>query len=372
MSKLNILHLRASNFYGGPERQLHFHARHAKGSDFSITVGSFTERGQSPHFLKVIAEDKIETCLFQVKNAYDPKAVVTVRNYLAKNDTGVLCTHDYRTHFIGWLATRRRKTKWMAFSRGWTRENIKVRVYHIIDKVILRLADHIVAVSEAQKHRLTRLLIPEGKISAVHNAVEPQQFENIEKIDLRSKYGFASDTFVYVSAGRFSREKGQTYLVKAADVATKRDPRICLVMFGDGPDLTRVRRMVTRLDCEDRIVCPGFEKNMLGCIKGADALVNPSLSEGLPNVVLEAMALGVPVVATAVGGVPEIIKDGQTGFLVPPRDPPAMAKLLLHVCQHTDQAAKVAEAALQYVNDNLTFDKQYQELTAIYRELLSL
>lgn len=299
---MRILHLRASNFYGGPERQLHFHARHALGSNYDITIGSFTEGGQAPQFLKVIAEDKIETCLFRVKNAYDPKAVVTVRNFLKKNDTGVLCTHDYRTHLIGWLATRRRKAKWMAFSRGWTRENVKVRLYHTIDKVILRLADHIVAVSEAQKRRLTRLLIPEGKISVVLNAIEPQQFESIRKVDLRSKYGFASDNLVYISAGRFSREKGQIYLVKATAETIEQNPRLRFVLFGDGPDLEKIRRMVASLGYEDKIRCPGFEKNMLGCIKGADVVVNPSLSEGLPNVVFEAMALGVPVVATAVGG----------------------------------------------------------------------
>ncbi len=350
---------------------MHFHARHALGSDYDITIGSFTEGGQAPQFLKVIAEDKIETCLFRVKNAYDPKAVVAVRNFLKKNDTGVLCTHDYRTHLIGWLATRQMKTKWMAFSRGWTRENVKVRLYHTIDKVILRLADHIVAVSEAQKRRLTRLLIPGGKVSVVHNAIEPQQFESIRKVDLHLKFGFAPDTLVYVSAGRFSREKGQIYLVKAAVAAIMQNPLLRFVLFGDGPDLEKVRHMVTAFGYEDRIRCPGFEKNMLGCIKAADAVVNPSLSEGLPNVMLEAMALGVPVVATDVGGVPEIIIDKETGYLVPPEDPRTLAEALLYVGRHTEQNRKVAESALRFVNDNLTFDRQNQKLAAVYRKLSS-
>jgi glycosyltransferase involved in cell wall biosynthesis len=282
-----------------------------------------------------------------------------------------MCTHDYRTHLIGWLAAGRRKTKWLAFSRGWTRESVKMRLYHTIDKVILRFADHIVAVSEAQRRRLTRLLIPEGNISVVHNAIEPQQFESIEKIDLHLKFGFASDTLVYVSAGRFSREKGQTCLVKAAVAAIMQNPRLRIVLFGDGPDLEKVRHMVTAFGYEDKIRCPGFEKNMLGCIKGADAVVNPSLSEGLPNVVLEAMALGVPVVATDVGGVPEIIIDKETGYLVPPENPRALAEALLYVGRHTEQTRKVAESALRFVNDDLTFDRQNRKLTAVYRKLSS-
>ena len=246
-----------------------------------------------------------------------------------------------------------------------------MRLYHTIDKVILRLADHIVAVSEAQKRRLTRLLIPGGKISVVHNAIEPQQFESIRKVDLRSKYGFASDNLVYISAGRFSREKGQIYLVKAAAETIEQNPRLRFVLFGDGPDLEKVCHMVTALGYEDKIRCPGFEKNMLGCIKGADVVVNPSLSEGLPNVVLEAMALGVPVVATAVGGVPEIIVDKETGYLIPPENPQALAEALLYVGRHPERTRKVAESALRFVNDNLTFDRQNRKLAAVYRKLLS-
>lgn len=368
---MKILHLRASNFYGGPERQLHFHARQARGSEFTIIIGSFTEYAQTPQFLKVIAEDNIETHLFQVKNAYDPKAVAAVRGYLVSNDIRILCTHDYRTHLIGWLATARTDIRWVTFSRGWTRENPKVRLYHTIDKVILRFADHIVAVSESQKRKLTRLFIPKKKISVVHNATAPEQLDGVERVDLRSRFGFPSDTLLHMSAGRFSREKGQVYLVKAAVAALERNHLLRFVLFGDGPDLRKVRKLVAAFGCEDKILCPGFEKNVVGNLKGADVFVNPSLSEGLPSVVLEAMALGVPVVATAVGGVPEIITHRQTGYIVAAKDPKALAEGMLFMNRHRDQARKFAESALQFVTDNFTFDKQNRKLTAVYRKVLS-
>jgi len=368
---MNILHLRASNFYGGPERQLHFHARHARGSDFSITIGSFTEKGRPPEFLDVIAKDDIDTTLFRVKNAYDPKAISAVRNYLKNNNTCILCTHDYRSHLIGWLACRHISTRCIAFSRGWTQENIKVRLYHAVDRVILRFADHIIAVSAAQKRQLVRLFIAGEKISVVHNAIEPQYLNSIEKVDLRSKYGFTSNTMVYIAAGRFSREKGQIYLVKAAAVAIKQNPQLRFVLLGDGPDLSKVRNIVANLGCEGKILCPGFEKNLIGCIKGADVLVNPSLSEGLPNVVLEAMALGIPVVATAVGGVPEIITDQQTGRLVPPKDTEALTEGLLFMARHTELAWKFTINALKFVRDDLTFDKQNRRLTEVFQKVLS-
>ena len=368
---MRIHHLRASNFYGGPERQLHLHARQVQGSDCSVSIASFTEYGQPPEFLTTIAADDIPTYLFHVKHAYDYRVIAAVRDHLVKHDVQILCTHEYRTHLIGWLATRGTATKWVAFSRGWTKENAKVRIYHACDKFILRFADHIVAVSEAQRQKLARLLISTNKITVVHNAIAPERFCGITPVNLHSRFGLASDSFIYVCAGRFSREKGQIYLVKAAAEAVRRNSQLRFVLFGEGPDLKRLRSAIAEMGLNNEILCPGFEENLIGCIKGANAVVNPSLSEGLPNVVLEAMALGVPVVATAVGGVPEIITHEKTGYLVPPKKVAALTEALLYVSTHPVQAGQFAQTALQLVNDRFTFARQNELLTAVYHKVLS-
>ncbi len=129
-----------------------------------------------------------------------------------------------------------------------------------------------------------------------------------------------------ISGGRFSEEKGQVYLVRAAFQALDDQPQLRFVLFGDGPDLEKLRQLITEHRAEDRIVCPGFENNLAAHLKGADLLVNPSLSEGLPNIVLGAMAVGVPVVATDVGGLPEIIESKVNGFLVPAKDVNSLAR----------------------------------------------
>lgn len=366
---MKILHLRASNFYGGPERQLHFHARQVQGTEFDVTIGSFTEAGRSPRFLQVIAADDLKTTLLSVRSPYDPRAVRTVRDYLIKNDIDLLCTHDYRTHLVGWLAVRGSRRRWVAFSRGWTRENLKVRLYHWLDRIILRWADHVVAVSAAQKRRLRRLLIPQRKISVVHNAVDVPQLQAAIRVDLRARLGLPAESLVFVAAGRFSREKGQADLVRAVVDAVGHGADLHLVLFGDGPDLDKIRHLAAGLSGGDRIHCPGFEPELIGCLKGADVLVNPSLSEGLPNIVLEAMALGVPVIATAVGGVPEIITDESTGYLVRAGDRRALSDAIWRVCGNIDQARQLAAAALKFADEQLTFEKQNQKLSAIYRQL---
>ncbi|MBD3401581.1 glycosyltransferase [candidate division GN15 bacterium] len=366
---MNVLHLRASNFYGGPERQLHFHARQARGSSYDITISSFLEDGSTPEFIETIAADGIATHVFEITGAYDPKAVKILRTYLTEHEIDILCTHDYRTHVVGLAASRGLATAWVAFSRGWTWENWKVRAYHTLDKAIIRFADHIVAVSGAQKEKLVRIRVPAEKITVAYNSIMPQSFADIPAVDLKARYGFDDNVLVGVSGGRFSAEKGQMFLIEAAHRAIEREPRLRFALFGSGPDLEDARRLVVKLGRENEIRCPGHEKNLIGCLKDAAMLLNPSLSEGLPNIVLEGMALGTPVIATRVGGVPELVEDGRSGLLVPASDINAMVDAMVRLAADSSLQQKMVEQALEAIRERFSFEQQMAVLSDVYERV---
>jgi len=367
---LRILHLRAGDFYGGPERQLHMHARLAMKAGCDITIASFTEKGKSPEFLKVMVKDNVRTCLFKVRNAYDLSAIAKLRKYLRENKIHILCTHDYRTQFIGFWAVRNTGSRWMAFSRGWTSENLKIILYNLLDKMILRFADHLVAVSHSQKQKLKKWLVPGDKISVVHNAINPENFLHIEKTDMKKEFGFPDDSLVYISGGRFSKEKGMTYLVQAAIKAISRNARLRFVLFGDGPDLASIREAISQSGNDDKILCPGFRSNFISYLKGSDFFINPSLSEGLPNVVLEAMATGIPILATSVGGVPEIISHQKNGYLVPPGNVDSLATGIIFLSSEEDRVREYAMKARKSIDARFSFEKQNEKLISLYKKLL--
>jgi len=352
---MKVLHLRATNFYGGPEKQLHYHARMAKGSQFEIILSSFSEKGLQPKFLDVATGDGIPIKLFEVKNAYDPKAVMLLRDYLKEARINILCTHDYRTSLIGYRANKGTDTAWIAFSRGWTRDNIKVRFYHCLDKFFLRYADHIIAVSHAQKKKLRKLLIKDKKISVVHNAVAPEEFVSIDPVDLRRKYDFPREAVICISGGRFTKEKGQTDLVKAARLAIKKNSLLRFILFGDGPELPVIKTTISNMNLTNKIICPGFEKNMIGHLKGADILVNPSHSEGLPNIVLE-----------------EIIDNELSGLLVPKGDSNSLTDAIIKLTDDISMREKFKEAGLSRIKKSFSFEKQNSELIQIYRQILTI
>ncbi len=364
---MRIIHLRASNFYGGPERQLHHHARLAASSSFHVIIASFSEQG-TPEFIDVIARDGLSTHVFDVANAYDSRAIGRIKKYLRQENIDLLCTHDYRTHVIGWLATRSIRTRWIAFSRGWTRDNLKVRAYHLLDKIIVRAADHIVAVSHGQKKKLQKIWIPTHKISVAHNAISLDAIDNITPLNLRDRHKFDPKDKIIIAAGRFSAEKGQLHLIRAAAQLAAKYPKLKFLLFGDGPDMFQAKSLIETHNLQQTVFCPGFEKQMIAAIKGADIIVNPSLSEGLPNIVLEAMACRKPVIATAVGGVPELISHGDDGLLIRPGNPTELAVAIEEIIENPDRAAAIAENGRRRVKNDFTFEKQFEVITGIYRQ----
>ncbi len=369
---MNILHLRASNFYGGPERQIHQHARKALNTNFNITIASFSEQNKEPEFLAPIAKDDVFTHCFQVNSAYDKKAISLLEEYIKSNDIAVLCTHDYRSDFIARQVRKRSSIKWIAFSRGWTRENMKVRFYHWLDKKFIKSADHIVAVSGKQGEWLEQTGIKKEKITVIHNAIDPSLFDNIDPVNLHEKYSIPDENKIIIGAGRFSTEKGQLEFIKSfrniVDKTSKAS-KVILIFYGDGPDYEKAKELVSKLKLDDNVILPGYDKNVIGCIKGADVLVNPSLSEGLPNIVLEGMALKKPVIATSVGGVPEIITHMETGYLVPASDSEAIVEGILFLLNNTEHCLKFAEKAYRFIIDECSFECQNEKLCKLYASL---
>jgi glycosyltransferase involved in cell wall biosynthesis len=134
-------------------------------------------------------------------------------------------------------------------------------------------------------------------------------------------------------------------LLDAAPVLAPRIPHLRIVLLGEGRERPQLERQTARLGVQEQVLFAGFRSDVQSWIQACDVIVNPSLTEGMPNAVLEAMALGTPVVATAVGGVPDMIEDGVSGLLVSPGDPSALARAVLDLFADSSKALRLARAA---------------------------
>jgi len=211
-----------------------------------------------------------------------------------------------------------------------------------------------------------------GRLTVQHNSIQPFVPGPEEKVkELKAKLALTSDNFTLISVGRLSREKGHADLIEAMALvqASSRNP-VRLVIVGDGPERAALRSKVAALKLEQSVIFEGFQSDVTPYYQIADMAVLPSHSEGSPYALLESMAAGVPALATSVGGVPEIAKDNETGFLVERECPERLGARILELMEDEALRHRVSRAAKERVND-FNPETYRKNLTQLYLRVLA-
>jgi glycosyltransferase involved in cell wall biosynthesis len=365
---MNLVHLTASTFFGGPERQMLGLAL-AMPDSVRTTFATFPEGGRGRAFLDEVRKQGFATV--PLKHDF-PKVPATVRELvelLRASACDVLVCHGYKAHILGRIAGRKTGIPVIAVSRGWTGETRKVKFYEWLDRRHLRFLDHVVCVSEGQAEKVRKWCrVPTNRMSVIRNSARLGAFENADPAARERLQGFFASAWpghsvtgpqqIILGAGRFSPEKGFGVLVEAAESICRDNPHAGVVLFGEGPLRGELERRVAELGLRGRVVLPGFRTDLDSLIGGADIVVLPSYTEGLPNVALEASAAGVPVVATAVGGTPEAIADGVNGYLVPPGQPAMLAEKVTELLRNPDLCERFGAAGRERMHELFTFQAQ--------------
>jgi glycosyltransferase involved in cell wall biosynthesis len=225
-----------------------------------------------------------------------------------------------------------------------------------------------VAVSRHVERRLHEILqIPGSKLAVVPNGIDTRRLQCEPNPDLRAHLSRNGTRPVVLTMARLVEEKGIAFLLEA----TRSLPDVQVVIAGDGPQRDALERQARALGVGGRVVFLGRRSDVPQLLACSDIVVLPSLNEGLPLAVLEAMAAGKPVVATIVGGTDELIADGQTGLLVPPRDPPALAAAVRSLAENPKLASAIAAAGRRHVEQSFSATAMLERVTTIYEELLS-
>jgi glycosyltransferase involved in cell wall biosynthesis len=236
------------------------------------------------------------------------------------------------------------------------------------DWFALRQMDATVAVCNAQADKLIAGGIQRDRIFAIRNAiaapavveVPPQARETLESLFPKPP------ARIIGTAARLSVEKGIDVLVQAAEIVTARFPSAGFVVFGDGPQRARIEKMIADRDLSSSFVLAGFRSDVQTLFPAFDIAALPSRSEGLPVAILEAMSVGIPVVATSVDGIPEAVVDGDCGYLVPSEDHVALAERLLELLESDERRAAFGARGRERVLSEFTFPVQAEKYAAVY------
>ena len=281
-----------------------------------------------------------------------------------RHDIDLLVSHDYKANLFGYLAARRCRVAQIAHFRGRTAEDTKVKLYNYIDWKTLRRIPLILVVSAPSKELLVKHDIPAERIEVVFNAIECRPLEEVPA------KGRPGRPLQVVAAGRLSREKGHDVLLRAVAGIKDDAPPFEVSLYGHGPEEVNIRRMIAELGLQSVVRLCGFVDDIKPVFREADLMVLPSRSEGMPNVILEAWSQGLGVLSTAVGGVPDMIVDSDSGLLASPDDPVALGEKLLAALADPGRLQQFGERGYEIVREQYNYERQAELLTSIYGRYL--
>ncbi len=376
---IHVLHLTASPFFGGPERVILDIVRTRSVSPFPIesTIATFDENGGCEPFLAEIAKRGLNGVRLVRDMPHLIAAARELTRMIKERRIDLVCAHGHKSRALGWFAARRVGIPIIGVSHGWTWQDFRTSLYERFDQWMHRRMDAVVAVSQGQAEKIVRSGTPRNRVHVIHNAIDPVRFENgsdpTRRQALESLFDGLSNlpTILIGAAGRLSPEKGYDVLIDAFARIAVECPRAAVVLFGEGASRENLQRRIDAHGIQTRFLMPGFTPELDRLLPGFDIFAQSSRTEGFPCVNLEAMSAGVPVVATAVGGVPEQIVPETTGLLVPPGDPQALAASLKRLIGDADLRRSLAGAARKDVRNRFTCDVQAGHYVELFERVLA-
>jgi glycosyltransferase involved in cell wall biosynthesis len=313
------------------------------------------------------------SCDCRARTAY-PLGMVRLARHLRRERIDILHTHLFEPSVVGLVAGTLARTRGRLITRHYSNYHTRInKKWHVrLDQLCTRLSQAVIAVSHHTADHLIEVeRAPREKVYVVLNGID---FERVRltRVDARERIRRefrAENEYLLVIVARLHPEKGHHYLFRALpEIQRRSSKRVRLLVAGDGSFYGAYLEEVRKTGCDEMVTFLGFRRDSPDLIAAADLLVLPSLAEAFGLVLAEALYLGTPVVATRVGGIPEIVDDGIDGAVVPPADSHALGEAILELLENPERRGRMAEAGRQKVMRKLRFEdmvRSYEDIYAI-------
>lgn len=313
----------------------------------------------------------------RISPSYDFKTFFALIKILRYERPHIVHTHTSKAGILGrWAAyfcrvpiiihTPHGHVFWGYFGR------LKTAFYIILEKITAFITDKIIALTEQEKNDHLHSRIASGdKFSVVHSGIKLDRFSNlsVDPAAMRRKLGISEGDLVVGTTGRLTPVKGHRHLIEAAGNILNARPNTTFVFLGDGELSDELKNMASRLGMKEKVKFLGWRPDVAEVMSAFDLFVLPSLNEGMGRVLVEAMALGKPIVASDVGGVPDLVVHGKNGCLVPPGDAQRLSAAISDLIEHPERRRKMGENGKKRAID-YSADAMVQKIDQLYQAML--
>jgi glycosyltransferase involved in cell wall biosynthesis len=362
---------------GGPDKTILLSAARHNPNRVSVVV-AYVRDAQDPEFMIAEKAYALGLTFYQIEehSKFDPRVLRAIRDIVIKHDINLIHAHDYKSDLFAYLVRYllwRRHLGLIATAHGWTLLSTRGEIYRRLDLFLLRRFDHVLTVSHATKNGLISAGISPMSISVLHNGIDteawsPGRTHSIRPDNMQQRLHFPIVGYV----GRITPEKDLHTWLHSAALVVKQFPDAYFVLVGDGKDerlLCDLQRLAKTLGIANHVAFPGYQESPKAFYSDFDLFLLTSVTEGLSNSLLEAMAMGLPTVVTRVGGNEELVVDGHTGYMLPPGDVQGIAQAIITLARNDQLRRNMGQAGRERIVHEFSFAQRLQRIESLYEQL---
>lgn len=377
VSSTRILHfIESGGLYGAERVILNLSREMANNSELVPVVGCIVSApAEQSDLYDAAVTEGIEAVKLVIPNSRFPVVMPRIARELKRLNVGLIHSHGYKSSVYGFLIKVLSGIPVMATCHLWFEMDkgpLKTRILIGLEKRLYRWFPRVVAVSDDIRRVLTGNGVPENKVTVVENGVSIEPVSTPEQSAiLRQSLGIDAEDFCVLNAGRLTRQKGQWTLIEAAAILKRRQVDIKVLIAGEGRLKDSLAEQIDQHQLQDRVKLLAFRRDIPELLAMSDAFALPSLDEGMPMILLESTARGVPSIVTAVGDIPKLIQANETGLVIPKEDPEALADAIESLMANKELRERLAENArikMQAIYSSRAMHQKYHE---IYQNLLN-
>jgi glycosyltransferase involved in cell wall biosynthesis len=370
---INVLHLRDTDRVCGPGKTIIETACATDRSAFSQMVGLFLPNGTAHNrYYEEAVRRGVDVVPVRSAHPYDPRLVRTLVQILKARRIDVLHSHEYKSDLLAFAASRLHRVPIVTTVHGWITTSSKRRFFIGMSRKVLPHFDRVIAVSHETKRRIVAHGVPGDLVTVIHNGIVSRHYHRDGQVAgfLRQRFNLPAGAVLIANIGRLSPEKGQRDFIDAAALIASAHPEAYFVLVGDGPDRGVLESYAASRGVSNRVLFAGYIDDPRPVYRDIDVLALTSHTEGLPNVVLEAMCMEVPVLATDVGGTREVVEPDVSGLLVDAHAPEQIATRLAGLLRDRSLARALVAGGRRRAQEHFEFQGRVEREEQLYRELL--
>jgi len=368
---INVLQLGGPAGLYGAERWILALVKHHNSAKVKSIVGVIKDEADlKAPLCQEASKLGFQTVIFDAYGKASFSAVTQLRQYIIQNKINILHTHWYKTDIIGFLATRGTDCKIISTPHGWTKNpDFKLFIYEALDRCIFSFLDAVVPLSKELYSALGKNLFLKKRLHLIENSVDLTEIKSSNQIAPELLQWKEKGYFIIGYIGRLIKGKGLETLIKAT--AQLKKIKLKLAFIGEGEQKAKLIKLAQKYDMSVNITFFGFKANRLDYLRGFDLFILPSLSEGIPRCLMEAMGAGIPVVASDIPGCRVLVDHGNTGFLFPVENDLALANQLNYLFFHKHEMKLSADNAAKLIKEKYSAERMAFEYLHLYNQLLN-